>query len=990
MVGILNEGIHQPEFDGLDILCLEVGVVERTHDAAPAAGGLCQCSIWVETGTVRRGRHIVVVGSALRGIVSQIQLVDISQLTLCQLLVGEHLALGDASSIGLGAVVGGDVAGAVAVIEDVVYTVPGQFRPVETICKPCGGCRLGELGQGQLVVLWCRGKMPEHYALQVDAALSALKVVDIRDAALFTARAGDAGDKLCELRRKGEVRRSLGIDTGQHVHQLGDERCLVLVAQVEAVYAVAGRLLTEVVLLGQRLLMQVHEGGTHIKVGFYLVVDMGTRHGLGHHAERIILAADTDWGATAQDAFVHNAYRSHGVVDGVVHIFYQGHTACSDGHRPRRDTVAQRYFSTHRGGVIALYIELVLVGILLCKGARHGVERVETVFLRKLVVPYQPAQVAPEGLHIGEEDAAGAGLDNTSFEGGTVEPVEHTVGVIIVLRSIHPVKPEELNKGDALFWTGSEVAYAHASFTALVEDVQAEILTSYLCTPQEIDVLHHQLPQRTAGVHARTFNQFHHQGVGVVHTVGSQLSHLIDCRVANHLILESYGQHLVGTQRLAQGDESQLRVERILTAVQQAGTLHFLVVGSGCETCSLHIGGDIVHTADGTGVDDLKDIVTSIGRMDRTATDKTIARRVVLAKIGQGKNVPVIGHRSTHIGTPYLHPDDTDRGIGCGERGHRLVVIIIEILRDEVVSVFLILVGADLELTCRGTALHPHVFGTGLFLRPHGIHRQFAELQLGMYAEQLLAAVDKGGVQGEGDIGRLEQLDNIVLLALIFQLYLVLEVECGLGVPVDVKIEEVANLGIHIHLYVLVEIEGGHTAAVGIDIVVIAEVVHYLERQISTARRVDADIGYLQQAVHLLTDLAETGDTAQQAVVRGRVGSCRPLVPVFLHQLVQLVVLIFVKGHILTVDDHVAQPRHLDIRAGLGIILHGGHGAAVRSLGIRCASGSRYQQNQQQAHHHPHRTAGRRVPEYRMSMQCQAQTFEILNPYSLKSFSILP
>ena len=40
VVGILDERIHQPKLNRLDILCLEVGVVQLAHDAAPAAGGV--------------------------------------------------------------------------------------------------------------------------------------------------------------------------------------------------------------------------------------------------------------------------------------------------------------------------------------------------------------------------------------------------------------------------------------------------------------------------------------------------------------------------------------------------------------------------------------------------------------------------------------------------------------------------------------------------------------------------------------------------------------------------------------------------------------------------------------------------------------------------------------------------------------------------------------------------------------------------------------
>ena len=186
-------------------------------------------------------------------------------------------------------------------------------------------------------------------------------------------------------------------------------------------------------------------------------------------------------------------------------------------------------------------------------------------------------------------------------------------------------------------------------------------------------------------------------------------------------------------------------------------------------------------------------------------------------------------------------------------------------------AVFFILVGTDLEFLRGGTALHAHVLGAGLFLRHDGVDGQFAELELGVDAEQLLTAVDEGGVEGEGDVGGLEELQDVVFLAFVFEFYLVFEVEGGLGVPVDVEVEEVSNFCVEVDLDVLVEVEGGDTAAVCVDIVVVAVVVDYLEGEVGTAGGVDGDIGDGQQTVDFLADFAEAGYAAQQTVVGGRV-----------------------------------------------------------------------------------------------------------------------
>ena len=58
--------------------------------------------------------------------------------------------------------------------------------------------------------------------------------------------------------------------------------------------AIAGGFFAKVVFLRKGLFVEVHEGGTDVEVGLQFVVDVGTRHSFGHHAEGVVLAADTD------------------------------------------------------------------------------------------------------------------------------------------------------------------------------------------------------------------------------------------------------------------------------------------------------------------------------------------------------------------------------------------------------------------------------------------------------------------------------------------------------------------------------------------------------------------------------------------------------------------------------------------------------------------------------------------------------------------------
>ena len=110
MVGIVDKGVHEPEFEGLDILSFEVGVVQFAHDAAPTAAGLGEATVLVDAGAILRGGHVVVVGASLLWVVSEVEFVNDGEVARGYVFVREDLLFGDAAGVWLGAVVVGDVA----------------------------------------------------------------------------------------------------------------------------------------------------------------------------------------------------------------------------------------------------------------------------------------------------------------------------------------------------------------------------------------------------------------------------------------------------------------------------------------------------------------------------------------------------------------------------------------------------------------------------------------------------------------------------------------------------------------------------------------------------------------------------------------------------------------------------------------------------------------------------------------------------------------
>ena len=185
MIGIFDEGIHEPELDGFDILGFEIGIIKFTHDATPTAARLCKGTLSGKSCAELGRSDIEVVGAAFFGIKGHIKLIDICELALCQLLIREDLLLIYATGIGAGTVLLVDVAGAIGTVEYVVDTVPGKFCPVETIGEACSRGGFGEHGEREPEVLRGGGKMPIGDTFEVNTALRALEIIDISYRSFF-------------------------------------------------------------------------------------------------------------------------------------------------------------------------------------------------------------------------------------------------------------------------------------------------------------------------------------------------------------------------------------------------------------------------------------------------------------------------------------------------------------------------------------------------------------------------------------------------------------------------------------------------------------------------------------------------------------------------------------------------------------------------------------------------------------------------------------
>ena len=204
-----------------------------------------------------------------------------------------------------------------------------------------------------------------------------------------------------------------------------------------------------------------------------------------------------------------------------------------------------------------------------------------------------------------------------------------------------------------------------------------------------------------------------------------------------------------------------------------------------------------------------------------------------------------------------------------------------------------------------------------------------------------------------------KKLQDIILFAFVFQLQLILKVESGICVVVDVKTDEVANLGIEVDLEILVKVKSCHAPFAGITLWVVTVVVHYLERQFGTSTWCYLDFRLAHEGLELLTDLVETWYFAQQSsvtVVKHRSSSF--FIPILAHQLFHLPILIVLKRHIFPAYHHISRHPHLHIVAMLSIIHHrvpyssgsvaASHGCKVHSIVLSSHHKRQCKSNQQQ------------------------------------------
>ena len=315
-------------------------------------------------------------------------------------------------------------------------------------------------------------------------------------------------------------------------------------------------------------------------------------------------------------------------------------------------------------------------------GLGHGIERVETIFIGQLHGPFEVvriddrvAQILPERFQHGEEDPPVAGLNGTAAGGSPVDEVEHPVGRRVELL-VQVIKVEYPEKGCSFDPAFIDVSGRYSVGVSGIKNVEVEVVGLKLVSTQGINIFHHQLPGRYAGVERSAFEQFHDQALGIGDSLVGKFTHLPDHRIAHHLILVSNRKGLVGIEGSVKGDESQFGIVTVLGGQQFTGALHLLEIftRNHHEGRALQVIGHRVDVADFRGIarighDDLEKVVGVVGGIPASGIPGKEAGivRLILAQIHESNDVTVLGNGGSHVGNPDLNLQDVDIGSDDGQ-----------------------------------------------------------------------------------------------------------------------------------------------------------------------------------------------------------------------------------------------------------------------------------------------------------------------------------
>ena len=432
-------------------------------------------------------------------------------------------------------------------------------------------------------------------------------------------------------------------------------------------------------------------------------------------------------------------------------------------------------------------------------------------------------------------------VDGPAVDRSVVHVIEHPVlvGQPVDVDAVHAQDLDEQLAFERLTW---DVVEVHPGVGVVVPHVQPEVLVAHAKRPHGVDVFHHHPPQRglvavvQLDLGDRRLEHLQNQGARRGVPVLAQGADLVGLPVQGVFVGDR--QNLGVVERLAQRDESQPAVEREfrgaqLSRVADAFVVHALLELPAQGSRDGLVGPSEIHdpfvqrqTAEQVVVEVAWGAVGRGlgGRIEQgpvkhagvvgQAAQRQVGRHVigVLSQIGKCDNVSHVLGVGLGVHHVHLNPVDHRPGIGHRQGPHGHVILVHEVLRQEVVAVGLVIVGADVELLGLGPTLDFDFAPLAFLLAEHRGVVKTSPLRFQLHPEQALGADNQAAVERHVDVPRLDVLQDVVLLPLEADVHLVLKIEQRLRVELGAQLNFVANAPPDVQLDALVEVHGARPA----------------------------------------------------------------------------------------------------------------------------------------------------------------------------------
>ena len=129
------------------------------------------------------------------------------------------------------------------------------------------------------------------------------------------------------------------------------------------------------------------------------------------------------------------------------------------------------------------------------------------------------------------------------------------------------------------------------------------------------------------------------------------------------------------------------------------------------------------------------------------------------------------------IYNPNLDSIDRSTRIWNRQRSHRIVVLISEILRKEIVTIRFVIICAYIKILRLCATLNFDLLAFTLLLRKYCRIVELAPLRLELHTEETLRPRNECPLEGKRDVSRFNILEYIVFLTLKTDVHLVFEIE---------------------------------------------------------------------------------------------------------------------------------------------------------------------------------------------------------------------